>query len=301
MDLGRNAVGLVRGVLDARGVSLRAYAPRAGTINSSMIDLLDHPALSSAYFFPRKNPVTDPFWVTAADGVRLACYRSAPFPDALTIVHFHGNAEVVADYVPAMARLVNQLGVNVVFGEYRGYGGSTGSASLGKMLEDVKPIVEAAAVNEDRLVFFGRSLGSVFATEAAALYPRAAALVVESGIADPLERTLMRVSPESLGTTAAALESVVHARVDQQAKLRAFRGPLLVMHAVQDALIPVAHGSRIHAWGGAHADDKELVLFEQGDHGTIFPANREAYLTRLGAFLHRAAIRAGVTREAIPA
>lgn len=266
-----------------------------------MIDLLDHPALSSAYFFPRKNPIADPFWVTGAEGAQLACYRSAPFPDALTMIHFHGNAEVVADYVPAMAHLVNQLGVNVVFAEYRGYGSSSGNASLGKMLDDVKPVVQAAGVAEERVVFFGRSLGSIFAIEAAALYPAAAGLVIESGIADPLERTLMRVSPESLGTTAAALESVVHARVDQQAKLRAFRGPLLVMHTVQDALIPMSHGSRIHAWGGAPAEDRELVLFEQGDHGTIFPANRETYLARLGAFLHRVAVRAGVTHEAIPA
>jgi alpha-beta hydrolase superfamily lysophospholipase len=266
-----------------------------------MIDLLDHPALSSAYFFPRRNPVTDPFWVTGADGVRLACYRSAPFADALTMIHFHGNAEVVADYVPAMAWLVNNLGANVLFAEYRGYGNSTGTASLGKMIEDVKPVVEAAGIPDERLVFFGRSLGSVFAIEAAAHHPAAAGLVIESGIADPLERTLMRVSPESLGTTAAALESVVHARVDQQAKLHAFHGPLLVMHTVHDPLIPVSHGSRIYAWGGAPAGDKELVLFEQGDHGTIFPTNRDAYMARLRAFLHRAAARAGVAPQAIPA
>jgi alpha-beta hydrolase superfamily lysophospholipase len=269
---------------------------------SRMIDLLDHPALSSAYFFPRRSPVTDPFWVASADGgARLACYRSAPFSDALTVIHFHGNAEVVADYVPAMARIVNHLGANVLFAEYRGYGNSTGTASLGKMLEDVKPIVEAAAVPEERLVFFGRSLGSVFAIEAAALRPAAAGLVIESGIADPLERTLMRVSPESLGTTADVLERVVHSRVDQKAKLHAFRGPLLVMHTVQDPLIPVSHGSRIYAWGGAEATEKELVLFEQGDHGTIFPANRDAYVGRLGAFLQRAAARAGIAPQAIPA
>jgi pimeloyl-ACP methyl ester carboxylesterase len=270
-------------------------------MNSRMIDLLDHPALSSAYFFPRRNPIDDPFWVTAADGARLACYRAAPFSDALTMIHFHGNAEVVADYVPAMARLVNGLGANVVFAEYRGYGSSTGTASLGKMLDDVKPVVLAAGVAEERLVFFGRSLGSVFAIEATALHPAAAGLVIESGIADPLEPRLLRVSPESLGTTAAALESVVHARVDQQAKLRAFQGPLLVMHTVQDALIPMSHGSRIFAWGGAPASDKELVLFEQGDHGTIFPANRDAYMARLGAFLHRAAAHAGIAPQAIPA
>jgi alpha-beta hydrolase superfamily lysophospholipase len=211
-------------------------------------------------------------------------------------VHFHGNAEVVADYVPAMASMVNGLGVNVVFAEYRGYGSSTGTPSLGKMLDDVKPIVEATGVPSPRLVFFGRSLGSVFAVEATTRYPNAAGLVIESGIADPLERTLMRVSPESLGTTAAALAQVVRARVDQQAKLAAFHGPLLVFHTVKDALIPVSHGSRIYEWGGAPEEEKEIVLFEHGDHGTIFATNHREYLAKLGAFLARALSRAEAHR-----
>jgi pimeloyl-ACP methyl ester carboxylesterase len=155
------------------------------------------------------------------------------------------------------------------------------------MLDDVKVVVEATGVPAQRLVFFGRSLGSLFAVEATFRYPEAAGLVIESGIADPLERALMRVSPESLGTTAAVLQQVVHARVDQRAKLGAFGGPLLVLHTVKDALIAVSHGTRIYAWGGAPPGEKEIVLFEQGDHGTIFPANHREYMAKLKAFLDR--------------
>ena len=59
------------------------------------------------------------------------------------------------------------------------------------------------------LIFFGRSVGSIFAIEAASRFPDAAGLVLESGIADVLERLLLRVQPEELGVTAQELAAVV--------------------------------------------------------------------------------------------
>lgn len=253
-----------------------------------MQSLLDHPLLAARYFFPRRDPVDSPFVVTAADGSsRLACYRSSPFADALTVLHFHGNAEVVADYVPFIAQVVNGLGVNVLFAEYRGYGGSTGSPSLRAMLDDAEVIFQAAKVPARRVVAFGRSLGSLFAVEIASKHPEIAGLVLESGIADPMDPTLIRVSPEDLGASVDQLRAAVDERLDQRAKLGAYTGPLLVMHTANDALVAPAHAQQTFAWSGAPAGKKELVMFGEGDHGSIFPVNREAYLQHLGNFLRR--------------
>lgn len=257
-----------------------------------MTSLLDHPLLASRYFLPRRDAVSDPFIVTAADGTsRLACHRAAPFADALTVLHFHGNAEVVADYVPGIAVALNALGVNVVFAEYRGYGGSTGTPALGAMLDDAEAVFGALGLPPERIVPFGRSLGSLFAVEVAALHPTVAGLVIESGIADPLERTLLRVSPHDLGVSSEELEAAVRARFDQRAKLSAYGGPLLVLHAAGDSLIAPSHAERTFAWAGAPREDKELVLFERGDHGSIFSANRADYLARVGAFLAGLSVR----------
>jgi alpha-beta hydrolase superfamily lysophospholipase len=250
-----------------------------------MVSLLDHPLIASRYFFPRRGSVRDPFMVPTSDGSVLACYRATPHPGATTILHFHGNAEIVADYVPGVAAMLTNLGVNVVFAEYRGYGGSTGAPSVGAMLEDADTVFRAMGVPAERVIAFGRSLGSLFAVEVAARHPRLAGLVLESGIADPLERAILRVSPDDVGMTPEEFRSAVDARVNQQAKLEAYAGPLLVLHTVHDALIPASHAERTFAWGGAPQTDKTLVMFDEGDHGSIFPANREAYLEQVAKFI----------------
>ncbi len=92
--------------------------------------ILDHPIVSSRYFFPRREFLPDPYWVEAADGSRLACHYQAVHPDAKTVVYFHGNGEVVADYLPSFPEWITRAGCNVLLAEYRGYGMSSGTPAL---------------------------------------------------------------------------------------------------------------------------------------------------------------------------
>src|SRR5512138_588972 len=239
--------------------------------------LLDHPLVAARYFFPRRAFIPEPRWVDAGDA-RLACaLRRTDAPDPLTVVHFHGNGEVVADWLEdgLADAITGRLGCDLLLAEYRGYGLSTGAPRLGRMLDDVEAIVRAAGVPPERIVLFGRSVGSIFAIEAAARFPSAAGLVLESGIADVLERLLLRVEPEEVGATAAAFEAAVAARLDHRAKLAAYPGPVLVMHALHDDLVPAAHARRLAEWA---AGPVILKLFEHGDHNSLLAANACAYL-----------------------
>jgi pimeloyl-ACP methyl ester carboxylesterase len=253
-----------------------------------MDSVLDHPLLSSRLFFPHRKALEAPYLVTAADGVaRLACHRALVSEARFTLVHFHGNGEVVANYVPHMAEAFASLGVNVLFGEYRGYGASTGSPSIGAMLDDAEAVFAAAGAPAERIVLFGRSIGSLPAIELAVRHPNVAGLVLESGIADPMERVLVRVSPADLGVSRAGLAAAVQQRLDHRAKLARYPGPMLVLHATDDTLIGVSHAERNVEWGGASRADKELAILPRGDHNSIFFANRDDYLARLGGFLER--------------
>jgi hypothetical protein len=203
------------------------------------------------------------------------------------VVHFHGNGEVVSDWQDGLEAFLGSLGWDLLLAEYRGYGASTGEPRLGRMLADVGPVLEAAGP-PGKVVVFGRSVGSLFALEAVARFPDVAGLVLESAIADPLERLLLRVDPRELGVDAGAFAAAVRSRLDARAKIAAYRGPVLVLHARHDGLVDASHGERLAAWAGGPVTAR---ILERGDHNSILAENEEAYLEALGEFL--AAVRRG--------
>ena len=62
-----------------------------------MPNILDHPLICERYFFPRKGCFADPFWVDCGDA-QLACSYHEIDPTAKTLIHFHGNGEIVDDW-----------------------------------------------------------------------------------------------------------------------------------------------------------------------------------------------------------
>ncbi len=242
--------------------------------------IADHDIITTRYFFPRPGEPADIEYVDAGDA-RLACHR-ADFGHRVTVVHFHGNGEVVADYLPGFAHHLDELGANAFFAEYRGYGGSTGTPRLAAMLDDVDAIHDAVGRPDHQIIAFGRSIGSIYAIEFASRHPDIAGLVIESGIADVLERILVRAEPTTLGATREQMEQQFDQLFDHRAKLADYPGPTLVMHALHDHLVDHSHAERLTQWAGERA---QLVTFDEGNHNTIFPRNRDAYLAHLGEFI----------------
>ena len=173
--------------------------------------ILNHRLISERYFFPRQGAFADPFWVDCGDA-QLACSYHEIDPRAKTLIHFHGNGEIVDDWQGDFVHLIQQLGCNVFLAELRGYGQSSGLPQLGKMLEDVVPTILALGKPASELILFGRSVGSIFAIEAAARFPEVAGMVIESGVADVLERLLLRVHPQELGCADEDLQAAVRTK-----------------------------------------------------------------------------------------
>ncbi len=187
----------------------------------------------------------------------------------------------MADYLPDFPTMVSELGLNTFLAEYRGYGDSDSEPRLGEMFDDLPAIQEAAGPPES-LVVFGRSIGSIYAIEFVARYPHVAGLVLESGIADVLERILLRVSAEELNCTGEEMSSAFAERFDHKRKLEAFGGPTLVLHAEHDHLVDQEHAKQNASWAGSEA---RLVILPRGDHNSIFFENRERYLAELNRFV----------------
>lgn len=246
-----------------------------------MISIFDHPLVSSRYFFPPRS-VPKQLVHVDVDGAVLGCAAYVSAPDAPWLVHFHGNGEVVSDYEEDLAPRLLTAGLNVFFAEYRGYGASTGSPAMVTMLGDVPRILSAVGVSPDRVVVYGRSVGSIYAIEAAYRTPTIRGLVIESGIASPLERILFRVRPEELGVTSADLERDAKLHLDHAVKLGAFPGKTLVLHAANDTMVVRSHAERNSAW----AKNSELVLYERGDHNDILAWNLDDIVARVARLAH---------------
>src|SRR5512138_23989 len=97
------------------------------------------------------------------DGAKLHV-RVHPPVSGVTLLLFHGNGEVVADYDLAAA-LFARAGVTLAVMDYRSYGQSTGASTLRNLIADARIVAEAVRPQ----IVMGRSLGGVAAHE---LYAR---------------------------------------------------------------------------------------------------------------------------------
>ena len=243
--------------------------------------LLNHPIISQRYFFPRVTHFNSPFWVHSND-IKLACHYHQIHPQTKTLVHFHGNGEIVSDYLPDFPLAIELMGCNCFLAEYRGYGMSTGAPALAAMLTDVEHIINSIGQPPEKLVVFGRSLGSIYAIHAASLFPNIAGLIIESGIADPLQRLLIRLHPGELNTTSEQLEAAINRTLNHQQKLATYQGATLIMHTQNDGMIDVTHAHQLYDWA---PEPKELKIFQKGNHNNILAVNAPQYFGSMQKFI----------------
>jgi alpha-beta hydrolase superfamily lysophospholipase len=246
------------------------------------VDVLSHPLLTARFFPPRPGFLPDARHV-AVRGARLACWRAAGAP---LVLFFHGNGETADDARRTIGAELLGLGAGVFLAEQRGAGGSTGRQTFPALLDDAHAILAATGVPPERVVVFGRSIGSLAAIELAGRH-RLAGLVLESGIADVGERIRAHAKPEELGASDADLDAAVRARFDHEAKLARHLAPILVLASGRDERIDRTHAARLAIWAGS--DDKELVVFRRGRHHEVLSENRGGYLKALRGFLARVA------------
>lgn len=245
-----------------------------------MKSILDHPLISQRYFFPRPGSLETPFTVQTTDG-ELACYYHQPHPDAKVVVHFHGNGEIVADYMGGYVQSFEAIGLNCLMAEYRGYGSSTGTPGLVSMLDDVPAIINALGLPPERIILFGRSLGSIYAIHGASLFGNIGGLIIESGIGDTRERLLLRVSPEEIGSDMETFDREIEKHLSHEKKLKGYKGPLLVMHTRHDGLLDLYHGENNFKWAQG---PKSFKIFEEGNHNNIIAVNAVAYFQTIQQF-----------------
>jgi len=251
--------------------------------------ILNNEAINSIYFYPQASRCEDAIEVDVGDAV-LRCHYHRPNPRHPTLVHFHGNAEAVAPYVSGeFPNLVQSstCGMNTLMIEYRGYGGSTGDVEMVSMLSDGEAVLKALNVDPAQSIAYGRSIGSLYAIELAHRCPTLAGLVIDSGIADIrkpfLEHPSVLDKLESLDMN--EVETEIETWFNHEKKISQYTGDLLLFHTKLDGLIDVDHAYSLNRW--ATSSTKQLRVYDNGNHNTIFQVNHSDMMDSIGYMAER--------------
>ena len=238
-------------------------------------------------YFPEKEVHQDPgdagmvfddVTFAASDGTRLHGWF-VPAHSDVTLLWFHGNAGNIAHRVQNVAELHTYLGVNVFIFDYRGYGRSEGKPSEEGTYKDAEGAVAylrgRADVEQDKIVYFGRSLGCGVAIELALKEP-ARAMICESPFTS-IQAMAKRTYPWLPGIGVFA-----RTKYDSISKIGDIRVPLLVLHGNADRIVPIELGRELY---DAANDPKRFYEIDGADHNDTFYVGGRPYYDALQAFL----------------
>ena len=214
--------------------------------------------------------------IMTGDGVTLEGWwgrGGSPY----TLIWCHGNAGSLLNRAAEFRELM-AAGFDVLLFDYRGYGNSEGSPSAEGVKRDALAVfdfLKGRGVPEDRIVAYGRSIGSGPASFLANRRPLAGLVLVQ-----PFT-SLKAMAKHAYPFLPVGL--LLFERLDNAAELARYEGPLLVMHGDRDDIVPFAMGKALH--DGAMTKDKTFVPLAGGDHNGLSFTHGEAMREALKTFL----------------
>ena len=240
------------------------------------------------FYFPEKGVDSDPadiglafedVFFQASDGVRLHGWF-VPGQGEVVWLWLHGNAGNISHRLDNLKRLHDQLGVSVFLMDYRGYGRSEGRPTEAGIYRDAEAALaylqSRTDIKQDRIVYFGRSLGAAVAVELATRHPPYG-LILESAF-ESVSEMARRAHPFL------PVWPFLRGRYDSLAKLARVNAPLLVLHGDRDEIVPCEAGKRLFE---AASGPKELSIIEGAGHNDTYLVGGLEYFNTLRSFMER--------------
>ena len=231
---------------------------------------------------PKENPKIpglEQIWVDTGFG-KIETWFMPPSTnrgsDSMPAVIFaHGNGELI-DFWPQELKNFNRIGIGVLLVEYPGYGRSEGSPSQASVAETFLAAYDALVARPDvdasQIILFGRSLGGGAVCLLAAQRP-SAALILMSAF----------TSARSFASKYLAPKFLVRDPFDNLTAVKAYPGPVLVMHGKFDEVVSYRHGLSLHQ----AARHGKLITYHSGHNDCpprwdVFWQDVESFLREIG-------------------
>ena len=178
------------------------------------------------------------------------------------IVYYHGNAMTVPGVYPRVEAFL-KAGYGVLLAEYRGYNKNPGKPTEKGLYADAdaytKWLMTTSGIPENRIVFYGLSLGTGVAVNQVVKNPGAAGMILEApftSLVDVAQRHYFYLPVRLLMLD----------RYPSKKHIAAATVPLLVLHGERDAVVPVSQGKALYALAGP---PKTLKLYPEGGHDDL--------------------------------
>jgi uncharacterized protein len=235
-------------------------------------------------FFPMRQMTSTPrdvglsyedIYFTTSDNKKINAWFIPRSGASFTVLFSNGNAGNMSHRLEKIS-MMNDMGLNVFIFDYRGYGKSEGVPSEQGLYKDINAaygyLVEHRGISPGDIILYGESIGGGVVIELARAKP-VGALIAEAAFTSVKDMARMAFP---------LVPHVVFAsRFDNLDKIEGIKCPKLIIHSVDDEIVPFAQGQRLFAAAAAPKTFLEL----RGGHNTAFWDSEEEYKSGIRDFI----------------
>ena len=219
-------------------------------------------------------------WLPVDETVTVFGWFIDAGPTTPVLLWCHGNAGNVSHRLENIRQLY-QRGISVMIFDYRGYGQSTGEPSEAGLYQDALAsydyLIQQRRISPERLIIFGRSLGSSVAGEVA-IRRTSAGLMLEGSFP-----SIQAMSDHHYFGLPAQWFMDVDFNLAK--KVRMLQVPLLVIHGERDSIVPMALGRQVFE---AAQEPKRWYAVSGAEHNDVPFVGGESYYREMALFIQRA-------------
>jgi fermentation-respiration switch protein FrsA (DUF1100 family) len=210
----------------------------------------------------------------APDNVELAGWFLPAKEARYTILFCHGNAGNISHRLDK-AKIFHDLGLSVFLFDYRGYGKSKGKPSEKGLYLDAQgayAYLLSKGIAADRIIGYGESIGGAVVVNLASRQ-KLAGLIVESSFtsAQDMVKVIYPFIPYWIFSS----------RWDSESRIKTIIIPKLVIHSLNDEIVPFRLAKRLYESAAAPKDFLEV----RGGHNSCFYESEPLLKNKIKEFL----------------
>lgn len=192
-----------------------------------------------------------------------------------TILFSHGNADNISTILEPI-KVLHDLNFNVFVFDYRGYGKSQGVPTEKGVYADIESayqyLINKRNIQTEEVVVYGASLGGAVAIDLAARN-KVKALILEGTFSNARDLAQLRYPYLPWGIYPSLFDSIN--------KIESIKVPKLVMHSIDDQIVPFKLGEKLYQ---SAALPKEFIMLS-GRHIHGFVDDQEKYSQTIRNFI----------------